>query len=403
MNFMDIINVPAGYVIRFLSNLVGNNYMFTLILFAVAIEIVLLPFGIRQQRNTIKQAKLRPKEMAIRKKYQGRDDKPTQQKMQMEIQELYKRENFNPMSGCLPLLIQFPIIIALYNIVLNPLRYVCNLSQDAIKQVITVVNSFPEYAETVFAPERTIDLIDALRHLIADYGTETFSHVEGFADRITGVESLPNLTVFGGAINLAMTPNIKELSWLLLVPVLTFVVYYFSMKLTRKLSYHAPAADDPAMGCSNKMMDLMMPIMSVFITFAVPSAIGVYWIFKSLIGMVKQVILYFAMPVPQFSEEDYKAAEKEMNNGKPVDAPRAKPASSGKVRSLHHIDDDDYDENGRLKESAAQSAPKQESAKASDSANETDASSAGGNAAQEGNSPIDRAPLKKDDKKRDRK
>ena len=146
MNIMDIINIPAGYVIKLCNNIVGNQYLLALLIFSIIVEIILLPFAIKQQKNSIKQAKLRPKEMAIRKKYAGREDQPTKQKMSMEIQEMYQKEGYNPMGGCLPLLIQFPIIIALYNIVLNPLRYICNLSTDAINGAINVVKSFPEYA-----------------------------------------------------------------------------------------------------------------------------------------------------------------------------------------------------------------------------------------------------------------
>ena len=104
-----------GYVIRFCNFLGGNQYILALLIFAVFVEAILLPFGIKQQKNSIKQARLRPKEMAIRKKYAGRDDAPTKQKMTQEIQELYQKEGYNMMGGCLPLLIQFPIIIALYN------------------------------------------------------------------------------------------------------------------------------------------------------------------------------------------------------------------------------------------------------------------------------------------------
>ena len=121
-----LISIP-GYILKWCNNLVGNQYLLALLLFAVIVEIALLPLGISQQRKSRKQAKLRPKEMAIRKKYNGRDDQQSKQKMSLEIQEMYQKEGFNPMSGCLPMLIQLPIIIALYNIVMNPLKYICNL------------------------------------------------------------------------------------------------------------------------------------------------------------------------------------------------------------------------------------------------------------------------------------
>ncbi len=332
----DIINIPFGYVLRFCNWIAQNQYILALLIFAVIVEVVLLPFGIKQQKNSIKQAKLRPKEMAIRKKYAGRDDTPTKQKMTQEIQELYQKEGFNPMGGCLPLLIQFPIIIALYNIVLNPLHYVCGLSNDAVQRVITIVSGLKGGGD--YTASRTINLLGDMKSVISEHGIGVFSGVEGFSDRIQSAADLPNFSFFGGAINLADTPSFKSLNWLILIPILTFVAYFFSMKINRKLMYQ-PAMDNQQMGCSNNMMDLMMPLMSVFIAFTVPAAIGVYWIFKCLVGVGKQAILRAAMPIPTFTEEDYKKAEKEAG-ARPEKTVRQ---SSGKtVRSLHHIDDEDF-------------------------------------------------------------
>ena len=327
---MDIINVPFGYVIRFCNMLVNNNYLFALLLFAIIIEVVLLPFSIKQQKNSIKQASLRPKEMAIRKKYAGRDDNPTKQKMSQEIQELYQKEGYNPMGGCLPLLIQMPILIALYNIVMNPLKYICQLSESTIEQLASIVGKSGD--STVLT--RNIGLLSDIKNM--DFSN--FAGVEGFSQEI--YDSLPNLNLFGGAIDLGATPSFQAINWLLIIPVLTFVTYFVSMKITRKTTYQ-PQADDKATGCSNSMMDITMPLFSVWITFSVPAAIGVYWIFKSVLGTIKQIILRYVMPLPKFTEEDFKAAEKEMN-AKQTQAPKTK---SGKVvRSLHHIDDEDFDD-----------------------------------------------------------
>ena len=87
MNIINYILWPFGQLMRLFYEWTGS-YAIALLLFAVVIKLVLFPFGIKQQKNSIKQAKLRPKEMAIRKKYAGREDKPTQQKMQQEIMEL---------------------------------------------------------------------------------------------------------------------------------------------------------------------------------------------------------------------------------------------------------------------------------------------------------------------------
>ena len=88
-----------------------------------------------------------------------------------------------------------------------------------------------------------------------------------------------------------------------------------------------------------------MPLMSVYFTFIVPAAIGVYWIFKSILGTLKQFILSRVMPLPTFTEEDYKAAEREYA-GKPASKEKVRKldidAGKGNPNSLFHIDDEDY-------------------------------------------------------------
>ena len=90
-----------------------------------------------------------------------------------------------------------------------------------------------------------------------------------------------------------------------IVPVLTFVVYFGSMKLSKKFMYQpTPAGDDRQVACSNTMMDVTMPAMSTFFTFMVPALVGVYWMFRSLVGILKQFIMSRVMPMPVFTEED---------------------------------------------------------------------------------------------------
>ncbi len=339
---LDFINVPIGYILSFFNKIVGNHYLLAILIFAVVVEIVLIPFGIKQQKNSIKQASLRPKEMAIRKKYAGRDDQKTRQKVQEEIQELYQKEGYNPMGGCLPLLIQFPVLILLYNVVINPLKYVCGLSADAITQASAIVQAFnPALDPKMLSTTNTINLMAQIKEVMA-VDPEAFVSIPGMAELTA--DSFPKLTYFG--INLGYSPSFTPQTpihwWLLAVPVLTFVVYFFSSKITRKLSYQPTTENDAQMGCSNKMMDIMMPLFSVYITFITPAAIGIYWIFKSILGVLKQFILKKAMPIPTFTDEDYKAAEKEINAR--IDKEKTITKSGKVVRSLHHIDDEDYED-----------------------------------------------------------
>ena len=305
------------------------------------------PFAIKQQKNSIKQAKLRPKEMAIRKKYAGRNDQVTMQKVQKEIQEMYAKENFSPYSGCLPLLVQFPIIIILYNIIINPLVYV--LGQSAgVSSAMSLFYSAPRAAgglgHAAVSAKSTIELLSGggigQYEGIANFGL--FSNGDKVWESIQSIKALPNFNI--GPFDFGLAPSFQRFDILLLVPVLTFVVYFFSMKLTRKFSGQVPAAGatDRQTACSNTMMDIMMPAMSAIFTFMVPGIIGVYWMFRSVIGILKSFIMSKVMPLPTFTEADYKAAEKEMAGKTPKKVQKSERA--GTVRSLHHIDDEDFED-----------------------------------------------------------
>ena len=332
-SIMDILNIPFGYILSFCHMLLPN-YALALLLFALIMKIILFPLGIKQQKNMVKQAALRPKEMAIRKRYAGRTDKPTQQKMNEEVMNLYQKENFNPMGGCLPVLLQFPIIIALYNVIRNPLTYICRIGDrvQGIKDALVNLNLMTVTENGIYKVAATGATVSGEIDFIGLIRDNASSLTEALGD--FDVSRLPNFGIFGNAIDLAQTPRLSEVSWLLLIPIITFAAVFFSMKLTRKFSYQAPqqnGGDSAAL--SMKIMDLTMPLFSVWITFTVPAVIGLYWIYQNILGVAQQIALSKMYPIPQFTEEDMKKAEKEMNGTVKKEKP--------KVRSLHHIDDDD--------------------------------------------------------------
>lgn len=353
--FLDKLLSYIGIFLNWITMIMpANSYILTLFVFAVILEFIMLPFAIKQQKNSIKQARLRPKEMAIRRRYAGRNDQATQQKVTQEIQALYQKENFNPLGGCLPLLIQLPIIMVLYWLVVDPIQYVCGGSRDFISVLYSYITAAPAdggLGLKLTATNGSIEIFSKIKELGADafVGIESCckNGAEVFAE-IRRISEIPaNFNV--GPLNLGLAPSFDFSTvngWLLLIPVLTFVVYFGSMKLNRKLTFQpTQSADDRQQACSNNMMDITMPLMSVWMTFIVPGAVGVYWMFKSILGVLKQFIMSRVMPLPQFTEEDIKAAEKEMF-GKQPPKKVVKSERAGTVRSLHHIDDEDYDEKG---------------------------------------------------------
>lgn len=345
LGFEWLINVPG-----FGSFILGTVY------FAIVLEILMLPLGIHQQRNSRKQARLRPREEAIRSKYKGRNDQATQQKVTQEIQELYSKEGYSPMAGCLPMLITLPFLMFLYFIVIDPMTYMIGASEQLSSAFLTFADA-PVAAGglglTLTSQRGTIEVLSLIRESglsldgLADFayltnGADCLAALDGLVDRI------PNFNLFG--LKMGLTPGFggKDQMVLLFMPVLTFLAYWGSGKITRKYTFQPMQNDaqkDPAQGCSNGMMNIMMPAMSAWFTFMVPAAVGLYWIFKSILSTVKQIILAKLMPLPTFTPEEYKAAERELagkDRAKPVKRDPSAPRDPS-VRSLHHIDDEDYE------------------------------------------------------------
>ena len=354
---LDTVLGWIGTFIGWMTNtLCFGSYIGGICLFAVIVEVCMLPLSIKQQKNSINQAKIRPKEMAIKKKYAGRNDQATQMKMREEMQELYQRENINMAGGCLPLLIQLPIILALYQIVIDPLRYVLGqvpALSTALHKFFTASPAAGGLGKSISDARGTIAMLSELKGVSLEGLREFMYFGNGgeIADKIEAIiPKLPDFTL--GNINLGLNPNPERFDILMLVPVLTFVVYFLSMRLTKKFTYQPQAMQDQQTACSGWLMDIYMPGVSTVFAFMVPALVGIYWMFKSIISTLRQFIVCKVMPYPEFTEEDYRAAEREYMGRAPRknDAPRQDTRTygrnvemvGGRPKSLFHMDDDDY-------------------------------------------------------------
>ncbi len=331
MKIFDILLVPMGWLIRLAYSLT-NNYLLAVMLFTLVMEVILCPIQIKQQKNQIAQAKLQPKVRAITKKYDGRNDQASNQKKQQEIMDLYQKENFNMMGGCLPMLIQLPIILCLYQVIIRPLRYITGLSSDAIDSVKKALEGL---GHTLGAGQQAeANIINLLRD------KDIFAKVVKDVPDIAG-KTLPDFSLFGSSkFNLGVNPDMGKFGWLWIVPLLVFVTSYLSMVLIKKLSYQPPESADAQNGCSMKLMNIGFPLLSTWIAFSVPAAIGIYWAFRSVLSVVEKYILCKVYPIPEMTEAELKAAEREYG-AKNKKAKTERDPNKPAVRSLHRIDFDD--------------------------------------------------------------
>ena len=317
-----------GNILNVFNSWTGN-YMLALLLFALMIKIILLPLSIMQQKNQIKGAKLRPKILLIEKKYAGRNDQPTLKKKQAEIMELQQKEGYSALSGCLPLLIQFPIIIILYRVIQKPLTYVSHLG-DKLAAIAEKIG----YTESFKSSE--IGLLSAIKNNAAD-AQAAFAEAGGNG---TLADLLPKMSFFGADL------TVRPFFWsiLLLIPVINFALGVLTMKLSKKLNGNMAqlTAQTQDQKISGGIMEWMMPVFSLWFAFILPSALGVYWIYQSVLGILQMLILAKVMPMPKYSEEEMEQILKDLKKQQPERPAYTGSSYSGdRPRSLHHIDDDD--------------------------------------------------------------
>ena len=341
MNIMDILYVPMGYIMRFVSALTNNNYLAAILLFALVIEVLMIPLQIKMQKNSIAQAKLQPKLRAITKKFDGLKDQASLQKRQELTMELYQKENFSPYSGCLPMLIQLPIVLALYRVIMSPLRYICGIAKDSISVIENVIDKIDVEAgvfETMEAAEKTMSTENKLIQRLheSDIFDKCLAEVPELAE-----VTLPNFNI--GPFDFSLIASETGfIWWLWAIPVLVFLGQWLSTKLMRKFTYQPPESADMQNGTSMKIMNVMFPVMSGGIAFTMPAAVGVYWFVRGLISVGEKFIISKAMPIPVISEEEFKAAEREYGaKVKGKKEKKERDPNRPRPRSLHRIDFDD--------------------------------------------------------------
>ncbi len=279
MAIFDIINVPLGYLFRYIYMLF-ENYGWTLLMFTIVTKAILLPLTIKQQKSMSKMQAVQPQLQALQKKYEYDKDKLNQ-----EMVKLYQDNKINPMSGCLPLLIQLPLLLALYNIIRSPLTYVVQLGKHGLPAISEVHAVLQQLGSTVAANDQI------------KIAAEMSTYAEGLSAAFPGVDFLQmDFTFFG--LNLAETPSLTVLSPMLLIPVLAGLTTYLVSTISTKLS--GQTQNNEAAG-SMKMMNSFMPFMTVFFSLSLPAGLGFYWIVSNIIQVIQQIVMhrYFPVSVPE--------------------------------------------------------------------------------------------------------
>lgn len=275
---MNFLSQPFGVVMKFIADyLAFGDYGLAIILFTLFVKILLLPLNIKQQKSMIRTQALQPELNAL--KEQCGNDKNL---LMEEQQKLYQKYNVNPMSGCLPTLIQFPILIVVYNIIVQPLTYIAGLGSDAIAKLgeiagITGKNSTQLLINAFFLnnPDKVTSEVTTI------LGGSKFVNMNflGFLD----LGKAPT-ECFKGGIQWALVP-------LLLIPIVTLLTQFWLQWLQspNRKNKKDKKETDPTQRSMNLMLKLM-PFVTFFIALTTPAGLGFYWAVSNLLTLVQTAI-----------------------------------------------------------------------------------------------------------------
>ena len=280
------ITKPFAWLMVKLYELTGN-YGVSIILFALAVNLILTPFMAKSKKGMMRTSRLQPQMQELQRRHEGNP-----QKLNQEMQKLYKENGANPMSGCLWSLIPFPILIALYSVIRQPLTRMMFVAQEVVD---AIQNYFVDTGLYVIPTKTDAYFEIKLTELAHRYWDQLQAALPGKLDGLMNID----FSFLG--LNLGNQPEwnfMFKTDWsdvhvwlpalgLFLIPFISAFMSWASMKISNAANPQTDAQTQASM----KSMNLMMPLMSVWICFIMPAAMGIYWIANSVFGLIRDFVL----------------------------------------------------------------------------------------------------------------
>ncbi len=298
-----------GYVMdilfRFTSSFGVFNVGLCIILFTIVMKTLMIPLTIKQQKTTKLMSVMNPEIQAIQKKYKGKSDQESMQRQNVEIQAVYEKYGTSMTGGCLPLLIQMPILLALYRVIYNIPAYVPSV-RVYFDNVVTPLMGQADYAQKLqeitniaTACGGKLDKFDftnanRLVDMLYKFSTSQWGELQALFPAISdaigqNAAVVERMNTFLG-LNMAEAPGwVPSFAWI--IPVLAAVSQWFSTKLMSGNQPSTSADAENPMAQSMKTMTTTMPLFSAFICITMPAGLGIYWIATSVVTIIQQLIV----------------------------------------------------------------------------------------------------------------
>lgn len=364
-----------GYIMdilfRFTDTFGIMNVGLCIILFTIVMKMLMLPLTIKQQKTTKLMAVISPEVQAIQRKYKGKTDTASQQKQNVEIQAVYDKYGTSMTSGCLPMLIQLPILFALYRVIYNIPAYVPSV-RVYFDNVVTPLMQQPDYASLLSGITNLTSALggtsienydfanaNKLVDMLYKFTTAQWGELEALFPSISGVIAenaavVEQMNSFLG-LNMAEAPGwMPSFAWI--IPILSALTQWLSAKLMSGRQAQSASDSDNPMAQSMKTMNVTMPIFSAFICVTLPCGIGIYWIATSVVTILQQLVINSYMDKVDIDEMVKKNLEKANKKRAKKGLPPAK-ITQNATASLKTLKEEEE------KEKAAEEAKKERIAK----------------------------------------
>ena len=328
------IAILLGYIMQGIFSVLSMfgiyNIGLCIIIFTFLVRLCLLPLTISQQKSQKINLVMQPELKKIQRKYKDKKDQASMQKQQKEMQEVYDKYGFSATGGCLQLIIQMPIFLALYQVIRNIPAYIPQVKEYYI-QIVGAISKDANYIDTVNKIAKTLNLSktyvstlasDATQNKVIDvlsyFKQETWDAlakaIPSAADVINASsQKLVHMNDFMLGMNVSQTPGFR-ISIYLLIPIIAGLFQYLSFKTMQQ----PDMGDNPAAGMT-KSMSLMMPLMSMYFCIIMPAGLGIYWVASALFQCIQQVAINAYMKnadVDKIIEKSRAKAAKKKAKGK---------------------------------------------------------------------------------------
>ena len=306
MGVFNIIAIPLGWVLKVIYDIV-RNYGMALLLFTFVTKLILLPLSWKQKQSSIRMAAIQPLINDINKKYAN-----NMEKRQQEMARVQQENGISATAGCLPMLIQLPILFGLVNVIYQPLTHLAKLSAETITAAKTVAETLG-VAFSRYSPESTI--LTAVRS-----NPDAFSSVLS-AEQISYIQDI-NMTFFG--LDLTQIPKISEPSILWIIPILSVASMLASQIIMMKLN-------GQKMEGAMKWMPIYTTVMFGYFAFAMPAGVTVYWIFSSLFAILQDFFLRIFFDPEKEKAKIEQQMKESRKQAKRNESKKAAPGADGKM------------------------------------------------------------------------